>query len=360
MSRPQDSQTWNEIFAQPSIWADWSSDLAPRASEIRDWIAGLQIQEIVFAGAGTSAFIGEILSFADPGPVRLVAIPTTDIVSCPSACLRDDPQLLVVQFGRSGNSSESIGTLDLLDGQFPKVQRLNITCNPLGALAMRKPAGSGGQQVIVLPEATHDAGFAMTSSFTTMLLSALVCILPEDEVCETIADLSGAAAAILQGLASSVPQRPDRAVFLGSGALKGVARESALKVLELTAGQTVTSWDSTLGFRHGPKAILGGNDLVVVMIHPDPHTARYDWDVAREIKAQYPHATVLTSGGDGCDLVMPQFSDARWEAVLHVLAAQLWAVIWSGSLDLNIDNPFAGQGNLSRVVSGVTLYPVQP
>jgi tagatose-6-phosphate ketose/aldose isomerase len=359
MPRPQDSQTWNEIFAQPEIWAKWASDLAPRANEIREWITRLQIRDIVFAGAGTSAFIGDILSFTKPGPSRLVAIPTTDIVACPFSCLRDDPRLLVVQFGRSGDSSESIGTLDLLDSQFPNVQRLNITCNPIGALATRSPAGQGEQQVIILPEATHDDGFAMTSSFTTMLLSALACIVPEDEVSEKLAELSDAAGKILLALAASAPPRPDRAVFLGSGALKGVARESALKVLELTAGRTVTSWDSTLGFRHGPKAILGGNDLVVVMIHPDPHTARYDRDVAYEIKAQYPHATVLTSGGDGCDVVVRQFPDARWEAVLHVLAPQLWAVIWSGSLDLDIDNPFAGKGNLSRVVSGVTLYPVQ-
>ncbi|MGV1848784.1 MULTISPECIES: phosphosugar isomerase [unclassified Rhizobium] len=360
MSRPQDSQTWNEIFAQPAIWEKWGRDLAPRAKEIRDWIVRLQINEIVFAGAGTSAFIGEILSVAKPGPIRLGAIPTTDIVACPSSSLRNDPRLLVVQFGRSGDSSESIGTLDLLDGQFPSVQRLNITCNPLGALATRKPAGQGEHQSIVLPEATHDTGFAMTSSFTTMLLSALACILPEDEIGETLATLSDAAGKILEGLAASTPPRPERVVFLGSGALKGVARESALKVLELTAGRTVTSWDSTLGFRHGPKAILGGNDLVVVMIHPDPHTALYDWDVAQEIKEQYPDATVLTSGGHGCDLVVRQFKDARWEAVLHVLAAQVWAVTWSGALDLNIDNPFAGKGNLSRVVSGVTLYPVQP
>lgn len=358
MSRPEESQTWKEIFAQPMIWAKWAPDLAQHAQEIDAWIKCKQIKEIVFAGAGTSAFIGDILSFAEPSAIQLRSIATTDIVACPFACLRDDPELLVVQFGRSGDSSESVGTLDLLDDHFPKVQRLNVTCNRHGTLATRQPAGSGEQQVIVLPEATHDRGFAMTSSFTTMLLSALASIAPTDDVCQRLVELSDTAATILQRLGALAPARPERAVFLGSGALKGVARESALKVLELTAGRTVTSWDSPLGFRHGPKAVLGGKDLVVVMIHPEPHTARYDWDVAREIKAQYPGATLLTSGGAECDLVVRRFSDARWEAVLHVLAAQIWAVLWSGSLGLNIDDPFAGQGNLSRVVSGVTLYPV--
>ncbi|MGF9565926.1 SIS domain-containing protein [Neorhizobium sp. JUb45] len=357
--RPEDSQTWNEIFAQPRIWAEWGPILANQARDISDWIREKQITEIIFAGAGTSAFIGDTLSFAKTSGLLIKAIPTTDIVACPFECLRDDPQLLVVQFGRSGDSSESIGTLDLLDRQFPKVQRLNITCNPTGALATRQPAGAGEQKVIALPEATHDSGFAMTSSFTTMLLSALACIDEQADVAGNLGTIADKASVLLPALQAMTPARPERVVFLGSGALKGVARESALKVLELTAGRTMTSWDSTLGFRHGPKAVITGRDLIVVMIHPDAHTALYDWDVAREIKAQYPDATVLTLGGEGCDVDLRTLGEARWEAPLYILAAQIWAVAWSGELALNIDNPFAGQGNLSRVVSGVTLYPVR-
>jgi hypothetical protein len=52
MSSPQDSQTWNEVFVQPEIWAKWGRYLAPRANEIRDWIRRLHIKEIVFAGDG--------------------------------------------------------------------------------------------------------------------------------------------------------------------------------------------------------------------------------------------------------------------------------------------------------------------
>jgi tagatose-6-phosphate ketose/aldose isomerase len=358
MTRPEDSQTWKEIAAQPQIWSQWGPPLAKRAAEIRDWIARLQIEEIVFAGAGSSAFIGDILSFAASGRPRLRAIPTTDLVSCPFEGLRDDPRLLVAQFGRSGDSSESVGALDLLDSLFPRAQRLNITCNPRGALATERAVGPGAQQVIVLPSATHDSGFAMTSSFTTMLLSAMACLDPEVDVAARLEGLSQRAAALIKALVQRTPTRPDRAVFLGSGALKGVARECALKVLELTAGQTVTCWDSTLGFRHGPKSVINGKDLVVAMIHPNPLTARYDADVAAEIRSQFPVATVLTLGGAGADIVVGEVSDARWDAALYVLAAQVWATAWSGALGLNIDNPFVDKGNLSRVVSGVTLYPV--
>ena len=102
------------------------------------------------------------------GP-RLRAVATTDLVARPHAYL-NGRRVLMVNFGRSGNSAETLGTLDLLDVLAPASPRLNITCNAGSALATRPAAD---QRVIVLPEATHDAGFAMTSSFSTMLLTAL-------------------------------------------------------------------------------------------------------------------------------------------------------------------------------------------
>lgn len=356
MTKAEASATWREIHAQPAIWRDWGAELAAQSAEIRDWIAARGITHVLFCGAGTSAFIGQTLSAARPGALSLAAVPTTDVVANPAETLRDDPHLLVVQFGRSGDSSETVATLDLLDAHFPRAHRLNVTCNPEGALATRAAVGPGEQRVLRLPAATHDSGFAMTSSYSTMLLSALACLDGTVDVAARMAALADAASAALPLLAAA-PPRPARAVFLGSGALTGVAREAALKVLELTAGETMSAWDSTLGFRHGPKASVVGDTRVTVFVHPEAHTARYDRDVATEIAAQFPEARVTTIGGEGCDVVLALTGDARWDAVLYVLAGQIWATLWSAELELNIDNPFAGQGNLTRVVSGVTIYP---
>ncbi len=197
----------------------------------------------------------------------------------------------------------------------------------------------------------------MTSSFSTMLLSALACFAPTSDITLTVVALAKKATQLLETFDSMIPKRPDRAIFLGSGALKGAAHEAALKVLELTAGQSMSNFDGTLAFRHGPKSVITGNDLIVVMIHPDAYTCRYDCDVATEIAGQFPEAQVVTLGDDRCEIDVRCVGDARWEAPLYVLGAQIWAVRWAEALGLNIDNPFIDRGNLSRVVTGVTLYP---
>ncbi|WP_138469183.1 phosphosugar isomerase [Poseidonocella sp. HB161398] len=359
MSFEHSSATWSEILAQPEIWRGWAEPLAREAAATRDWIAAAGIREIWLCGAGSSAFIGDVLAAGiatGPGGARIRAVATTDAVACPADYVGSGEGLLVVQFGRSGDSSESIGMLDLLDAAMPRAHRLHVTCNPTGALACRAAPDPGRLRVLRLPEATHDTGFAMTSSFTTMLLSALACLDPGFDAAAELPELADQAGTLLAALAAEPEARcPERAVFLGAGPLKGLAREAALKVLELTAGACPTQWDSPLGYRHGPKAAIAPGTLVAVMIHPDPYTARYDLDVAAELRSQYPGIAVVTLGPDGCDLEVAA-GDPRAAAVLHVLAAQVWAVRWSAELGLEVDNPFSA-GTLSRVVSGVTLYP---
>lgn len=353
--------TEQEIASQPGIWDSWSLNLPRIAGDIRNWIEGYAPDEIWLCGAGTSAFIGDSLAVALGRPGRPVrAIATTDLVARPQDYVRDGLRPLVVSFGRSGNSSESIGTLDILDRLVPQAARLNITCNATSALATRKPAGNGEQRVVTLPDECHDSGFAMTSSYTTMLLTALACLddCPLDELPARGRQLAAAARNLLD--APLLPPRPERVVFLGAGPFLGSARESALKVLELTAGRVVTSWDTTLGFRHGPKAVIDDRTAVYIFLSSDPLTRKYDQDIATEIRAQFPTISVTTlgratAGADAPDLLFETDLDDVWNTPIAVLVAQRLAVAWSKSLELNVDDPFFGR-NLTRVVSNVRLY----
>lgn len=353
--------TWREIHAQPAIWSDWARALAVK--DLRAWISTLEIEEIWFCGAGTSAYVGDMIVAGlegRPGP-RLRSVPTTDIVSRPQAHLTGR-RPLIVSFGRSGNSTETIGTLDALDALAPRAPRLNITCNPKGALATR-PA-PGPQQVVLLPEATHDAGFAMTSSFSTMLYTALAIFDTGgamDDTAPRIAAAATALAALLPGFAAfaAAAPPPERIVFVGSGALAFAARESALKVMELTAGAVPALWESSLGFRHGPKSFVRGKTDIVLLISPESPASLYDADLVAELRSQFPTARITTVGPGG-DLSIAMPHGALWGAPLAIALAQILAVTWSAALGLAVDDPFAGQGTLSRVVSGVRLHPVTP
>lgn len=348
--------TWREIMAQPAIWAAWADD--PALAKARAFVADLAPDEVWFTGAGSSAYIGEMVVAGlegQSGP-RLRAVATTDIVARPQAYLRGRKPL-IVSFGRSGNSAETIGTLDALDALAPDASRLNITCNGESALATRK--GQGGDFTLVLPKATHDAGFAMTSSLTTMLLSALA-IFDVTGGADKIKTAARTAADLLPRLAAHAADRgmPARIVFVGSGALAFASRESALKVMELTAGTIPCLWDSTLGFRHGPKSFVTEGTAIFVLTSPEAPAARYDADLVAELRAQYPQAKVTAIGPAG-DIGLPMQDGAAWGAPLAVLYAQVLGVVLSAAQGRDVDDPFKGQGTLSRVVAGVKLYPVQ-
>ena len=281
--------TWREIHQQPQIWRQWGMVLD--VAGLRAWVAEQSFDQIWFCGAGTSAYIGDILAAAIKGTR---SVPTTDIVANPQHIL-SGARPLVVSFGRSGDSAETIGTLDALDVLLPLAPRLNITCNKNGALATR--ASAGPSRAIILPEATHDAGFAMTSSFSTMLLTALAIF---DAPCDYPARMQ-ALANQLEGLLPvfSTMDAPQRMVFVGSGPLAFAAREAALKVMELSAGQIPALWDSSLGFRHGPKAFVSADTAITIFTSPEHPTRAYDRDLSEELRSQFPQATVETIGPAG-------------------------------------------------------------
>lgn len=344
--------TMRETLAQPGIWADWGRRLDVHA--LRAWVVGLNVSEVWFCGAGSSAYLGDILCAHLPLG-RFRAMPTTDLVSRPGLLTGQKP--LVVSFGRSGNSAESLGTLDALDALAPEAPRLHITCNAGSALDRRAAPG----RALVLPAATHDAGFAMTSSFTTMLLTALAIFdlsVPADAVSASLETISGQLSMLLPAFQAhaAAARVPDRAVFLGAGPLAFAARESALKVMELAAGQVPALWDSSLGFRHGPKSFVTPGTDIWLFLSADPQAALYDADLAEELRQQFP-ASRVTCVGSGGDIDLPT---QGWGLVLPVVLAQVLAVTWSDRLGLPVDDPFAGRGTLTRVVSGVKLYPVAP
>lgn len=363
-----DAEPWTrrEIAQQPETLRATQAILSANKAAIEAFTGPILPNphaRIVLTGAGTSAFIGECLAPWLSGVLgrSVEAIATTDIVSSPALYLRREVPTLLVSFGRSGSSPESVAAVDLVDAHIDQAYHLVITCNAEGELAQRS---GGNTHVVVLPEATHDRGFAMTSSFSAMMFAAL-------SILSGIAALDGRIEAIASAVAATHAQsRPvvetlaargfKRVVYLGSGPFKGLAREAALKLMELSDGAVVTAFDTALGFRHGPKTIIDAQTLAVVFVSNDPLTRLYDLDIIAELKADgHSGAVVVISANpdDHADISVPGLLGAADADLLFpfIVPAQLFGLAVSIELGLTPDRPNAS-GTVNRVVQGVRIH----
>jgi tagatose-6-phosphate ketose/aldose isomerase len=327
---------------------------------------------VILTGAGTSAFIGECLApyLAAKLPRRVAAIPTTDLVSAPYLYFEANTPTLLVSFGRSGDSPESVAALDLADQFVGDVHHLAVTCNPDGALARRIGAAGNGK-VILPPEETHDRSFAMTSSFSCMTYAALAALSGIDGMRARVDRMAQAVEAVIaaqvDAMRTLASKRYERVVYLGSHIFKGLAREAALKLLELTDGGMIAAYDSPMGFRHGPKTIVNDRTLVVIFLSNDAYTRRYDVDLLDEIRRDGGHGGLLAisardegvpggvervlipamAGAEDVDLLLP-----------FIAAPQMFAFEASIGRGLSPDKPNVS-GTVNRVVQGVRIHAVR-
>lgn len=365
-----------EITQQPRLWREVGRIIEQDRNALDAFLAPLLAEQdlrIVLTGAGTSAFAGRIArnALARRTGRRVDAVATTDIVADPYGSLDADVPTLLVSFARSGDSPESVAATEFADSSLTRVSHLVITCNSDGRLA-REHSGRAASHVLLMPDGANDRGFAMTSSFTCMLLAALLAFGAADSSSDVRALAEAAEHLTAGGLDDRIDAflaaKPERLVFLGSGALKGLADESALKLLELTGGAVVATADSALGFRHGPKAILNDRTAVVLYVSNDPYTRAYDLDILAELSAGLPQGSVVAVSGrpdglpeGGGTWLVPGLQDAQ-DALLAlpaVVCAQLIALRSSLARGIPSDNPFPS-GEVNRVVQGVTVHELPP
>jgi tagatose-6-phosphate ketose/aldose isomerase len=370
--------TAREIAQQPAVWAAIGDLVSREGVALRAFLGPLLARpdlRIILTGAGTSSFIGDCLAPALRRRTqrRVDAIATTDIVGAPASALEPALPTLVVSFARSGGSPESLAALEICERGLPDCHHLIVTCNAQGELYRRAAVLRAGH-ALLLPDETHDRGFAMTSSFTGMTLAAALAF---DLSAELRPQALGAWAAQL--LTQQLPLMAElarsgfeRVVYLGSDAFRGLAREAALKLLELSDGRVVALADTPLGFRHGPKTVVNGRTLIVLFISNDPYIRRYELDLLRELRDDGVaarlvalHGAQATAGGPEIlateSVAVPGAAQASDLALVfpYIAFAQSFAFLQSLALGVRPDTPNA-RGVVSRVVQGVTLHPWSP
>lgn len=371
--------TAREISQQPIVWSKIEGMLSREVGALRSFLDPLLERadlRIVLTGAGTSAFVGECLVPALKRRTRrrVEAIATTDLVGSPDNGLDPAVPTLLVSFARSGNSPESLAALTLAEQYVRNCHHLIFTCNSEGAL-YEEGRRLRNAHVVLLPQETHDRGFAMTSSFSGMMLAAALAfdLAPRDRP-ESLA--RWATHVLEEGLpfiAGLARRSFERVAYLGSEEFKGLAREAALKMLELSDGKIVALSETPLGFRHGPKTVVNAKTLVVMFLSNDPYSRQYDMDLLRELRADGVAARVVTLSSGAAESVRPGESTQTEGIVLpgamdasnlglcfpYAVFAQMLAALQSMALGLRPDTPNA-RGVVNRVVQGVSIYPWKP
>ncbi|AYN27774.1 SIS domain-containing protein [Buttiauxella sp. 3AFRM03] len=370
------TSTWTEkeIRQQPASWIQSLKNIGHQRSNIDAFLAPLLQNtslKIILTGAGTSAFIGDIITpwLSRHTGKNFVAVPTTDLVTNPVDYLTEQEPTLLVSFARSGNSPESVAAVDLVNQVVKDCYHLVITCNEAGSL-YQNAATSGNSLALLMPPETHDRGFAMTSSITTMMASCLAMFAPDvinsatfQDVAERCEQIIASQCDLSESVFGDLPFK--RVVYLGSGGLQGVARESALKVLELTAGKLAAFYDSPTGFRHGPKSLVNNETLVVVFVSSHPYTRQYDLDLLAELRRDQQALRVVAICASPCPEVeagphiwLPpsrDFIDVE-QAFCFLMYAQIFALTESIKAGITPDTPSA-TGTVNRVVKGVIIHP---
>ena len=378
LALPEDEQrskgyfhTLREIFQQPATWMDTCDRVAASAGMLEGVANG--IQSLVLTGSGSSQFAGECVRLVLQKELGVTAdaIGGGTLLTHRAAALPPGRPGLMISLARSGDSPESVAAVSLVLEAEPQMRHLVITCNKSGKLATTY-RDDGRVRVIVLDDRTNDRSLVMTSSFTNMALAARFLGMRHAPdryrlVCER---LSRACTELLESglepLEHAAATGFRRAVFLASGSRFGAARESALKMLEMTAGRVGTMCETYLGVRHGPMSYIHEDTLVVCFLSSDPLLRAYEADLIRELdRKRLGLAKVIV--GEKIPAELLRQGDAAVECrglaetgdenapVLDAVVGQLLATLRCLGEGLRPDSP-SESGVINRVVESFPVH----
>lgn len=368
--------TTREIEQQPELWQQTWSIYQNNKTKITDFLKPINQKwgkvRVIFTGAGTSAYVGNTImpylqKNGDRKKYDFEAIDTTKIVSTPENYLEKDTPTILVSFARSGNSPESVATVELAKKLVTNLYQIAITCAPEGHLAQDLEGDPTGL-VLLMPAKSLDQGFAMTGSFSCMSLMALLVFdtltdEKKEHIVNQIAQMGKSVIDRENEIQSLVDIDFNRITYIGSGSLGGLAEETRLKILELTA-EVAALFDTSMGLRHGPKSFLDKKTIVFDFVSNNTYTRQYDLDILNEIKDDQIVPLVMAVGQEkeGQDFSGKSFMFAEKEllpdaylALPDVMFGQTIALLTSIKVNNKPDTP-SPTGTVNRVVKGVTIH----
>jgi tagatose-6-phosphate ketose/aldose isomerase len=374
------THTPSEIEQQPDTWLTTYEIFLKKQAQIAEFLscaglgAGAAGRPTVFLiGAGTSDYIGQAVAnlLRKHWRCEVSAVPSTDLLTHMDELLLSEKKYLWISFSRSGESPEGVAVFEAARKKHPDIYHLVVSCNANGRMIRESAAGERALG-ICLDDAVNDRGLAMTSSFSNMVISGQ-CLAHVNDLArykEVLLQLVQAGRNFLPRAADCASalakEAYTKACFVGSGPLRAVATESALKLVELTAGKTMTFSESALGLRHGPMAALDQNTLFVCFLSGGGRIQQYERDLLNEIgNKRLVKSRIVVSGGEieGRDSSAEHYLSAGmpgnigddYHAPVDVMFGQLLGLFSSLHWKLRPDSP-SPNGAISRVVQHVSIH----
>jgi tagatose-6-phosphate ketose/aldose isomerase len=368
-----------EIAQQPEAWLSTFELFRRKREQIAEFLALAGIgasprprPTVFLIGAGTSDYIGQSLTYLlrRCWNCEVIAVPSTDLLTHMDEWMIPDRKYLWISFSRSGDSPEGVAVLENARRKRPDIHHMVVSCNVNGRM-IRENADEPRVLGVCLDDAVNDRGLAMTSSFSNMVIFGQCLAHANDlgryeeillQLVEAGRDFLPHAADCASALAKDAYTK---ACFVGSGPLRAVAKESALKLLELTAGKTLTMSESVLGLRHGPMAALDQGTLFVCFLSSDRRVQQYERDLLDEVgKKRLVRSRIVVGGSEisrdsfaehYLASSTPSTIGDDYRPAVDVIFGQLLGLFSSLRWNLRPDCP-SPNGAISRVVQGVNIH----
>jgi glucosamine--fructose-6-phosphate aminotransferase (isomerizing) len=345
------SETYKEILSQAGVWQSVLQKLKQGTPEEKILRTNNRKTSWLFVGCGTSFYLADAAATSwtllTGEPAR--AVPGSEILLYPALTRSEADNLHAVVISRSGRTSEAVRAAHVLRKEM-RLPTIGVTC------AEKSELEAECDSTLVL-KAADEKSMVMTRSFTSMLISLQWSAAKRAGNLEFCSSLEGMAAQFAARIPSLVEQMEafvDRNsfeyyVFLGQGPFNSIAREAALKIMEMSC--SYSQFFHTLEFRHGPKAIVTPRTALTFFLSQSGQSSEIE--VLEEMKELGGVTVAVCNRANenirrASDLVLELNlpGDELTQLASHIVPAQLLGFFTGVGKGLNPDQP----KNLTRVV----------
>jgi glutamine---fructose-6-phosphate transaminase (isomerizing) len=235
---------------------------------------------VVITGCGTSYYLAQSIAVAFNANGRsAIAVPGAEWARRMKDYLADCSDICVIGLSRSGTTTETVQAIE--SSRQVGIPTIAISCEPETSLL------KAADVAIYLPTHSQE-GIVMTASASLMLLAGL-------RMAGVQLGSVAHAKEALDAVEGATPLLNGRShfVYLGAGALYGMATEGCLKLQEMSI--TFSQAFHPLEYRHGPISLIDDQSLVVLLYSAE--TVDEEAKVARDVQSL--GAKVIGLGGPG-------------------------------------------------------------